>query len=106
VLLAQADLGCHSTLSRGMTLRVVIIFRITATMRTLALVGGSETFVEGFEGRAVSASAEGRHVEDVTDRHTTVDTAMSPELAAIEVVRREPYEGGDLLAAHLPAAAY
>ena len=49
-------------------------------------IGGSETFVEGFEGRGVSASAEGRHVEDVTDRHTTtVDTAMSPELAAIEV---------------------
>src|SRR4029077_3068914 len=67
------------------------------------LIGGSETFVEGFEGRVVSASAEGRHVEDVTDRHTTtVDTAMSPELAAIEVVRRETHKGGDLLAAHLP----
>ena len=59
--------------------------------------------MEGFEGRVVSASAGGRHVEDITDRHTTtVDTAMSPELAAIEVVRRETHEGGDLLAAHLP----
>ena len=67
------------------------------------LVGGGETFVEGFEGGVVSACAEGRHVEDITDRHpTTVDTAMSPELAAIEVIWCETDEGGDLLAAHLP----
>ena len=67
------------------------------------LVGGGEAIVEGFEGGIVSACAEGRHVEDITDRHaTTVDAAVSPELAAIEVVWRETDEGGDLLAAHLP----
>src|ERR1700686_2949782 len=66
-------------------------------------VGGGETFVEGFEGWVVSVCAEGSHVEDVTDWHpTTVNTAMPPELAAIEVVRCETDEGGNLLAAHLP----
>src|SRR2546430_888032 len=47
------------------------------------LVGVGEAIGEGFEGGIVSACAEGRHVEDITDRHpTTVDTAVSPELAA------------------------
>jgi hypothetical protein len=35
VLLAQADRGCHAALSRSIALRVVIIFRMTATMMTL-----------------------------------------------------------------------
>ena len=35
VLLAQADCGCHAALSRSIALRVVIIFRMTATMMTL-----------------------------------------------------------------------
>jgi hypothetical protein len=35
VLLAQADRSCHAALSRSIALRVVIIFRMTATMMTL-----------------------------------------------------------------------
>jgi hypothetical protein len=35
VLLAQADRGRHAALSRSIALRVVIIFRMTATMMTL-----------------------------------------------------------------------
>src|SRR6516162_8556284 len=66
-------------------------------------VGGGEAFVEGFEGGTVTACAEGGHVEDVTDRHpTTVDAAVSLELAAVEVIGCEADEGGDLFAAHLP----
>src|SRR5262247_3793457 len=66
-------------------------------------VGGGEAFVEGFEGGTVSACAEGGHVEDVTDRHpTTVDAAVSLELAAVEVIGCEADEGGDLFAAHRP----
>src|SRR5204862_3316382 len=50
-------------------------------------VGGGEAFVEGFEGGTVTACAEGGHVEDVTDRHpTTVDAAVSLELATVEVI--------------------
>ena len=67
------------------------------------LVGVGETICEGPEGGIVSACAEGGHVEDITDRHpTTVDTAVSFELATIEVIWCETDEGGDLLAAHLP----
>ena len=66
-------------------------------------VGGGEAFVEGFEGGTVTACAEGGHVEDVTDRHpTTIDAAVSLELAAVEVIGCEADEGGDLFAAHLP----
>src|SRR5262249_25087682 len=66
-------------------------------------VGGGEAFVEGFEGGTVTACAEGGHVEDVTDRHpTTVDAAVSLELAAVEVIGGEADEGGDLFAAHRP----
>jgi hypothetical protein len=35
VLFVQADCGCHAALSRSIALRVVIIFRMTATMMTL-----------------------------------------------------------------------
>src|SRR3954462_7640386 len=60
-----------------------------------------EAITEGFESGVVAASPEGGHVEDVTHRHAAaVDAAMSPELAAIEVVWGETDEGGDLLAAH------
>src|SRR5262249_28449270 len=46
-------------------------------------VGVGEAIVEGLEGGTVSACAEGGHVEDITDRHsTTVDAAVSLELAA------------------------
>ena len=66
-------------------------------------VGGGEAIVESLEGRVVSASAEGCHVEDVADRHSSpVDAAMSPELTAVEVIGCEADKGGDLLAAHLP----
>src|SRR5262249_14714700 len=63
-------------------------------------VGVGEAIVEGFEGGTVSACAEGGHVEDVTDRHpTTVDAAVSLELAAVEVIGCEADEGGDLFTA-------
>src|SRR5262249_43925006 len=66
-------------------------------------VGGSEAFVEGFEGGTVTACTEGGHIKDVTDRHpTTIDAAVSLELAAVEVIGCEADEGGDLFAAHLP----
>ena len=66
-------------------------------------VGGDEAIVEGFEGGTVTACTEGGHVKDVTDRHpTTIDAAVSLELAAVEVIRCEADEGGDLFAAHLP----
>ena len=67
------------------------------------LVGVGKTIGEGLESGIVSACAEGCHVEDITDRHpTAVDTAVSPELATVEVVWCETDEGGDLLAAHRP----
>src|SRR5262245_63068549 len=66
-------------------------------------VGVGKAIVEGLEGGTVSACAEGGHVEDITDRHpTTVDAAVSLELAAVEVIGCEADEGGDLFAAHLP----
>ena len=103
MLLAHAALGCHSVLSRSMALRFVIIFRITATMTTLDFLCGGKTIVERFDGWVVSAAAEGCHVEDVADRHSTsIDAAMSPELSAVEVVGRKSDECCDLLAAHLP----
>ena len=52
-------------------------------------VGVGEAIVEGLEGGTVSACAEGGHVEDITDRHsTTVDAAVSLELAAVAIIRR------------------
>src|SRR6516162_5624193 len=66
-------------------------------------VGGDEAIVEGFEGGTVTACTDGGHVKDVTDRHpTTIDAAVSLELAAVEVIWCEADEGGDLFAAHLP----
>src|SRR6516225_546647 len=63
-------------------------------------VGGGEALVEAFEGGTVTA--EGGHVEDVTDRHpTTIDAAVSLELSAVEVIWCKADEGGDLFAAHL-----
>ena len=47
--------------------------------------------MEGFECGVVSAGTEGGHVENVTDLHSaTIDTAMSLELAAVEVVGASP----------------
>ena len=67
------------------------------------LVGTGEAIGEGLEGGIVPACAEGGHVEYITDRHSTPeDAAVSPELAAIEIVWCKTDEGGDLLAAHLP----
>src|SRR5499427_319950 len=58
-------------------------------------VGGDEAIVEGFEGGTVTACTEGGHVKDVTDRHpTTIDAAVSLELAAVEVIGCEADEGG------------
>ena len=45
------------------------------------LAGSGEAVVECFEGGVVTAGAEGRHVEDVSDRHAAaVDAAMSRSL--------------------------
>src|ERR671910_2868698 len=66
------------------------------------LAGSGEARVECFEGGVATAGAEGSHVEDVSDRHASaIDAAGAPQLATVEIVRRET-EGGDLLAA--PAA--
>ena len=73
------------------------------------LVGVGKTIGEGLESGIVSACTEGGHVEDIADRHSTSeDAAVSPELAAIEIVWCKTEivwcktdEGGDLLAAHL-----
>src|SRR5262249_38170803 len=58
------------------------------------------------EGRNVAIEyrwAETRFERNVTDRHpTTIDAAVSLELAAVEVIGGEADEGGDLFAAHLP----
>src|SRR5918993_5893706 len=65
-------------------------------LRLLAGIG--EALAEGFEGGVVPAGTKGSHVEDVSDRHASaVDAAVSPQLAAIEIVGREPNQGGDLL---------
>src|SRR5262249_8189938 len=40
-LAAQAERGCHAALSRSIALRVVIIFRMTATMMTLDFLSAS-----------------------------------------------------------------
>src|SRR5262245_9188588 len=97
-----ADLGCHATLSRSMALRIVIIFRMTATITTFGfLLAAARRLWKGFEGGIVSGCTEGGHVKDVTDRYaTTVDAAMSFELAAVEVVRGKADKGSDLFAAH------
>src|SRR5262245_48386813 len=65
-------------------------------------VGGDEAIVEGFEGGTVMACTEGGHVKDVTDRHpTTIDAAVSLELAAVEVIWCEAEEGGELFEARI-----
>ena len=46
MLLAQADWGCHAVLSRSIALRVVIIFRMTATMMTLDFLSASARRLE------------------------------------------------------------
>src|SRR5215472_10994615 len=96
-MLAQADLGCHATLSRSMALRIVFILRMTATITTLGfLVGCSKTTVKCFEGGIIPGCTESSHVKDVTDRHTTtVDAAMSFKLSAVEVVRCKADKRGD-----------
>ncbi len=67
------------------------------------LIGSRKTLVKGFESGVVSACAEGRHIKDVADRHAaTIDAAMATELAAVEVVGRDPDESSDLLSAHSP----
>ncbi len=49
LLLAQADLSCHAALSRSIALRVVIIFRMTATTMTLYLF--AERKIDGENGQ-------------------------------------------------------
>jgi hypothetical protein len=67
---------------------------------------GGEALGEGFKSGTVSACAQGCHVENVTRRHTTaIDTAVSFELSAIEVVWRETDEGSDLLAIDLASCS-
>jgi hypothetical protein len=46
-----------------------------------------EAIGEGLEGGIIPACAEGGHIEDITDRHSTPENAaVSPELAAVEIV--------------------
>ena len=49
-----------------------------------------EAITEGFESGVVAARTEGGHVENVADRHAaSVDAAVSPHLAAVEIAGRE-----------------
>ena len=105
-MLAQAACGRQLAPSRSMALSVMIILRMTATRMTLGfLAGGGEAVVECFEGGVVTAGAEGCHVEDVSDRHASaVDAAVSPQLAAVEIVGRETDQRGDLFALMRPSS--
>ena len=68
-------------------------------------VGGGETMVKDFESRIVSASAQSRHVEHVTDwQPTTVDAAMSFEPTTVEVIRGETDEGAICLRLMWPSS--
>ena len=65
------------------------------------LVGTGEAIGEGLEGGIIPACAEGGHVEDITDRHSTPeDAAVSPELAAVEIggdhLGKAPVEEADI----------
>ena len=86
MLFAHAALGCHAALSRTMALRVVIIFRMTATIMTFGfLLVAARRLWKILRTGLYRA----RHVEDVTDRHATaVDAAMSFELATVERSQR------------------
>ena len=64
---AQADRGCHAALSRSMALRVVIIFRMTATMMTLDFLSASARRLEKAL-RAGSASIASRVQVRATSR--------------------------------------
>jgi hypothetical protein len=101
VLLAQVDCGCHAALSRSIALRVVGIFRMTATMMTLDFLSASARRLWK-EGGTVTACAEGGHVEHAAERRAaTPDAARALKLAAIEVVGRYADQGCDLCAADL-----
>src|SRR3974390_949279 len=64
------------------------------------LAGGEEPAVKGLQRRVEKEGGKSRHIEHVADRHATaIDVALSPELAAVEIVGREADEGGDRLAA-------
>ena len=68
-------------------------------------VGVGEAIVEGFEGGTVTACTESGHVKDITDRHpTTVDAAVSLELAAVEVIGCEADEGAICLRLIFPSS--
>ena len=62
----------------------------------------NEATVEGTQSRVEPDRGQGRHVECVADADTTaIDVALPAEPAAIEVVRRQADQRGDLLAADL-----
>src|SRR4051812_49548192 len=61
------------------------------------LAGSGEAVVEGFEGGVVTAGTEGRHVEDVSDRHASaLNALMFPWVAAVEIVLGGTHQGGGL----------
>src|SRR5215472_2494112 len=63
----------------------------------------NEATVEGTQSRVEPDRGQGRHVECVADADTTaIDVALPAVPAAIEVVRRQADQRGDLLAAYLP----
>src|SRR5262249_59286788 len=67
-------------------------------------VGVGEAIVEGFEGGTVSARAVGGHVEDITDPHpTTLDAAVSLQLAPVPVIVGAADHCVGLLSGHLPS---
>jgi predicted RNA-binding Zn ribbon-like protein len=69
VLLAQADLSCHAALSRSIALRVVNIFRMTATIRAI-----------GARPRCGPPAQAGRRIpaeRDVADRLILLAAALA-----------------------------
>src|SRR5215203_4116665 len=69
------------------------------------LSSGCKAFVEGFERRIVAAGSQGRHVEHSPDRCAPAPDAAHPfHLAAVEIIGRDPDDGGDLLSAHWPSS--
>src|SRR4051812_8502898 len=66
------------------------------------LSSGCEALVKGLEGRIVATGSQGGHVEHSPDGCAPAPDGAHPfHLAAVEVIGREPDDGGDLLAVHL-----
>src|SRR5262252_7300380 len=86
--------------SRSIALRVVSILRMTATIATFGFLPAATR--RWWKVRSTGLN-QGWHVERVADRcATSIDVALPTEPAAIERVRRQADQCGNLLAPYLP----